>query len=69
MRKGEVEDGGPIQTRVPKQDTGAEQFVVVMKSAKADGTKGLHYLALAAGQPKILGRPNEQSKTVVWRYL
>lgn len=41
--KGEIESGGPTKMRVPKQDTGTEQPVVVMKSAKADGTKGLRY--------------------------
>ena len=50
--KGEVEAGGPSEMRVPKQDTGAEQSVLATKSAKADGAKGLHHLALVAGQPR-----------------
>ena len=56
--KGEVEGGGPIQTRVLRQDTGTEQLVLVMKFAKADGAKGLHHLALVAGQP--MQREDEQ---------
>lgn len=34
----------PLRIRVPMKDKGAEQPVVVMKPAKADGTKGLCYL-------------------------
>lgn len=45
------------------QGKGAEQFVVVMKSVKADRAKGLHYLALCTGQPN-LGGASRQSKTV-----
>jgi len=49
--KGEINGGRPTKMRVPKQDTGAEQFVVAMKSAKADKAKGLRYPALVNGQP------------------
>ena len=49
--KGKVKDGRPIEMKVPRQDTGAEQSVVAMKSAKADEAKGLRYPALVAGQP------------------
>ena len=49
--KGKVEDGRPIEMKVPRQGTGAEQSVVAMKSAKVDVAKGLRYPALVAGQP------------------
>ena len=49
--KGKVGDGRPIEMKVPRRDTGAEQSVVAMKSAKADVAKGLRYPALVAGQP------------------
>jgi len=38
--------------RVPKRGTGAERPVVARKPGNAGGAKGLHHLALAAGQPR-----------------
>ena len=40
-----------MRVRVPKQGTGAEQPVVVMKPRNGDGAKGLYCPVLLAGQP------------------
>ena len=58
--------------KVPKRGTGAEQPVVVKKSRKRDGAKGLRHPARNAGQPRDreeLGdraKPFEISKRSVW---
>ncbi len=58
--------------KVPKQGTGTEQPVVVTRSAKADGAKGLHRPALILGQPQTREEPRTEakpfriSKQVVW---
>jgi len=50
-----------MRVRVPMQDTGTEQLVVVMKSCNRDGVKGLYRLFLLVGQPikENLGGTNE----------
>ena len=48
--------------RVPRQGTGAEQPVVALKSAKADGAKGLRYSALITGQPVKRKEPVREAK-------
>lgn len=48
-----------MRVRVPMQDTGTEQLVVVMKSCNRDGAKGLYRLFLLVGQPIVLGGTNE----------
>jgi len=47
--------------RVPRQGTGAEQVVVVMKSRNRDGAKELYRLILLVGQP-VMGGTNKQDK-------
>jgi len=42
-----------MRVRVPMQDTGTEQLVVVMKSCNRDGAKGLYRLFLLVGQPIV----------------
>jgi hypothetical protein len=49
--------------RVPMQGTGTEQPVVVMKSVKAGGAKGLRQPARNKGQPET-GGANGPSKAV-----
>jgi hypothetical protein len=44
------------------QDTGAEQSVVVMKSAKADGAKGLRYLLWTLVNQKLWEEPTGKTK-------
>ena len=41
--KGRTTSGSPTSGRVPMRGTGADQFVVVMKSSNADGAKGLNH--------------------------
>jgi RNA-directed DNA polymerase len=58
--------------KVPKRGTGTEQPVVVTRSAKADGAKGLRRPALILGQPQTREEPKSEakpfqiSKQVVW---
>jgi RNA-directed DNA polymerase len=58
--------------RVPMRGTGAEQPVVAMKPAKADGAKGLRHPARESGQlpqqdePDDRAKPFEISKRLVW---
>ncbi len=49
--EGRSPSGSPARARVPMRATGAEQLVVAMKFAKANGAKGLRHLDLVVGQP------------------
>jgi len=40
--KGEIQVDETTRTRVPKQSTGADQLVVVVKTGNAVGAKGLN---------------------------
>lgn len=54
--KGEIQGGGPTKIKVPKQDAGTEQPIVVMKSAKANGAKGLRYLRWTVVNQSKIGK-------------
>ena len=49
--KGEFQAVCTARKRVPMQGTGADQFVVVMKSGNADGAKGLSCSVFLRDQP------------------
>ena len=49
--KGEIQVVGAIRMSVPMRRTGADPFVVAMKSGNADGAKGRGHSVLAVGQP------------------
>ena len=53
--KGNIQVAKTMRVKVPMRSTGAEQPVVVMKSAKADGAKGLCYLCFIFGSTVIIG--------------
>ena len=48
--------------RAPKRGTGAEQSVVAMKSARADGSKELRHSAKTPGQPLRREEPGVGAK-------
>lgn len=50
--KGEIQAVSAVRMRVPKQRTGAEQLVVVMKRSNVRGAKGLRCSVLSVGQPE-----------------
>ena len=49
--EGRLSSGSPIRDRVPTLGTGADQSVVVMKFAKANGAKGLNHSVRFMRQP------------------
>ena len=51
LLQGKNPSGAPTRMKVPMRSKEAEQSVVVMKTAKAEGAKRLHHTALFAGQP------------------
>jgi len=53
--KGDPDDGGPVEGRVPMRDTGADGFVVVMRPGNAGGAKGSDLPTEATGQPETGG--------------
>ena len=50
--EGRLSSGRPIRDRVPMLSTGADQSVVVMKFAKANGAKGLNHSVRFMRQPR-----------------
>ena len=50
--EGRLSSGRPIRDRVPMLSTGADQLVVVMKFAKANGAKGLNHSVRFMRQPR-----------------
>ncbi len=49
--EGRNTSGDPISMRVPKDSTGADRPVVVMKVSNFTGAKGSDYLTVNVGQP------------------
>ena len=50
--EGRLSSGRPIRDRAPVLSTGADQSVVVMKFAKANGAKGLNHSVRFMRQPR-----------------
>jgi len=57
--KGEAQADETVRARVPMPSKGSEQSIVVMKSVKADGAKGLRCLGVVVGQLLLAGGANE----------
>ena len=51
--QGRPSSGRPMRDRVPTQNTGADQLVVVMKSSNTDGAKGLNDSVASSSQPEM----------------
>ena len=51
--EGRLSSGRPIRDRVPMLSTGADQPIVVMKFAKANGAKGLNDSVFILSQLEI----------------
>ncbi len=57
--KGEAQADETVRARVPMPSKGSEQPIVVMKSVKADGAKGLRCSGVIVGQLLLVGGANE----------
>lgn len=57
--KGEAQADETVRDRVPMPSKGSEQPIVVMKSVKADGAKGLRCSGVVVGQLLLAGGANE----------
>ena len=57
--KGEAQVDETTRARVPMPSKGSEQSIVVMKSVKADGAKGLRCSGVVVGQLLLAGGANE----------
>jgi hypothetical protein len=55
LLQGKNSSGAPTRMKVPMRGKEAEQSVVAMNSAKAEGAKRLYCTALIAGQPREIG--------------